>query len=65
MDINYLCRHYGFKPWLGTLPGWDWTYEHKDVVPPTQIEMDCGGVRHTMNIKNPAIMRDVVKSMRR
>ena len=48
----------------GILCGWDWLNEHcagmVDYQP--KIEMNMGGVRYNMTIKQPAIIKDVMKA---
>jgi len=59
--INHLCNRYHLRQWMGVLPGWDWTWEHKDIVPDYRIEIAGPGFKQTISTQKPAVINEVAK----
>jgi len=59
--ISRLCARYHLHEWMGVLPGWDWTWEHKDIVPDYRIEVAGPGFRHTITTQKPEVINQVAK----
>lgn len=46
------------------LCGFNWLNNREHVVPEYKIELQHGGVKHTMTIKDPSVMKQIVSAMR-
>ena len=60
MDIY---KRHNIRPYIGILPGIDWLYKHEhdlDGWQPT-IGFSSNGVKYHMTIRNPKIIKDIVK----
>ena len=46
--------------------GWQWVYQHLHDLDGWQprIELDYGGVKFNMTVKNPEVLRDIIKAMK-
>lgn len=57
---NFVTDPYTYTP----LCGFDWLNNREHVIPEYKIELQHGGVKHNMTIKDPSIMKQVVQAMR-
>lgn len=53
-----------FTATMQPLCGWEWLENTMHVVPETTLAVTYKGVTHTMTIKNPCIIKDVVEAMK-
>lgn len=61
--MDYL--RYGFKSWLGILPGWSWLAQHEhdlDDWHPT-LEITRPGFRMTATIKDQSVIKEVARKV--
>lgn len=61
-QVWYLCNRFNLKEWMGCLCGWDWLAEHKDFTFETRIQLSMNGNRYDMLVKQPDILREVMKA---
>lgn len=57
---NFLRMNNGFE-YFAPLCGWDWLRDTMHVIPEPKVEMQIGGVRYSMTIKQPTIIKDVMR----
>ena len=60
-----LIKRHGLRSEVGILFGWNWLSENEHNLDGWQpkFEIQSGGVRHTINVRNPKIIRKLVKTI--
>ncbi|KKL80417.1 hypothetical protein LCGC14_2004990 [marine sediment metagenome] len=46
------------------LCGWGYAYQYRDFKPEYKVELNTGGVRYNMTIKQPSIIKDIMRANR-
>ena len=60
---TYKNGHRAYKDWLIPMCGWEWVIRHEhdlDTYQP-KVQMTMGGVRYNMTIKQPSIIKDIMR----
>lgn len=64
-DIKLKYKPLEFSPGVeAPLCGWDWLENTMHVIPESKVYMIHGGVRYSMTIKDPTVIKTVVTAMK-